>query len=135
MRSRYIFIIVLSAVIFIAILALRGAGSLPEGSVTPTDSPPDQAAMAEQVEVQIGGDTAVSTTVELAATQDTQGQDSSLILEEHCSQCHTAESLEQIKQTRANWEKSLAKMEGFGVKLDEVEKAVLLDYLAAAEQP
>jgi cytochrome c5 len=135
MRTRYLVVTMLGAIIFVVIFALRAAGSPPESSVTPTESPPDQAAMAEQVEVQIGGDTAVSATVELAATQETQGQDSSLILEEHCSQCHTAESLEQIKQTRADWERSLAKMEGFGVKLDEHEIAVLLDYLAAAELP
>jgi hypothetical protein len=38
--------------------------------------------------------------------------------------------LEQIVQPRSDWEEELAEMEGFGVRLDEAEKAILLDYLA-----
>jgi hypothetical protein len=41
--------------------------------------------------------------------------------------------LGQIDQPRSDWEASLAKMEGYGVRLDETEKEVLLDYLATGE--
>lgn len=135
MRSRFAIIIVLSGVVFAAIFALRAAGSLPQIAVSPTDAPRVEAAAAEPVEVQIEEQTPMPATVALAMTQEAERQDGPALLKEHCTQCHTAQMLEQINQPRGDWEKALAKMEGFGVTLDEAEKVVLLDYLAVGEQP
>ena len=129
MRSRYIFVTMLAAIIFAVILAQRAAGSLPGSRASETGSQPERAAAAEAVEVQIAEPT--PTTDEPAATQEGRNRDGQVVLEAHCTQCHTAQMLEQINQPRADWEKSLAKMEGFGVTVNETEKAVLLDYLSA----
>ena len=135
MRSRYLVVTMLSAILFAMFLALRGARSLPEGSISPTDLPAKKAAAGETVEAQVEAGMHTSTKVELATTQGTQRQDGSVILEGRCTQCHTAQMIEQIRQPRADWEKSLAKMETFGVQLDESERAVLLDFLAGDERP
>jgi hypothetical protein len=61
-------------------------------------------------------------------------QDGHFLLENHCSQCHLTQTLEQNKKSRADWEKILDKMEQFGVQLDDAEKAILLDYLVASNK-
>lgn len=121
MRSRYLVIILLSAIIFAVIFAQQMTGSL--------GSQPEKA--AERAVVR----TSVSIAVEPKAIQEMQRQDGSAVLEQRCSQCHTAQTLEQIKQPRDDWEKSLVKMETFGVHLDDAEKAGLLDFLAGDERP
>ena len=66
--------------------------------------------------------------------QVTPQQDAHLLLENHCSQCHLTQTLEQDKKSRADWETILEKMEQLGVQLDDAEKAILLDYLAASDK-
>lgn len=55
----------------------------------------------------------------------------STILAEKCETCHARELIDAQRQPRAAWEKTLTKMEGFGLKLTADEKTSLLAHFAA----
>lgn len=55
------------------------------------------------------------------------------LLARHCTKCHTAQSLRRIKKQRAEWEMTLVQMERMGVRLSDIEKDVLLDYLVVTD--
>lgn len=57
------------------------------------------------------------------------------LLTNHCTKCHTAQSLRRIEKGRTEWELTLARMEGMGVRLSDSEKEVLLDYLLSSVEP
>ena len=71
----------------------------------------------------------------LVATQETSLQDGASLINGHCARCHTVELLQQTKQTRAEWENTLAQMEIMGVTLSDDEKIALLDYLTGVNKP
>jgi hypothetical protein len=80
----------------------------------------------------------VSTEVEtsnLSTQAPTVLQEGPLLLQTRCTQCHSLETVLQVKQSRAEWEATLSKMEGFNVKISDSEKKVLLDYLTIVENP
>lgn len=53
-----------------------------------------------------------------------------LLLETRCTVCHDLAPVEKEKADRAGWEKVVDEMIGKGAKLNDEEKATLLDYLA-----
>jgi cytochrome c5 len=85
-------------------------------------------------DLQIDAATANPTDKKSAEIQVTPPQDGHFLLENHCSQCHLTQTLEQNKKSRADWEKILEKMEKLGVQLDDAEKVMLIDYLAASDK-
>lgn len=52
------------------------------------------------------------------------------LLDERCSTCHGANRAKQTRKTIDQWDKTVSRMMGKGARLTEVEKAVLMDYLA-----
>lgn len=56
-----------------------------------------------------------------------------MILEDHCTECHTVKWLQRIDKTPSEWDNILAQMEAFGARLDEHEKARLVEYLTGAK--
>jgi hypothetical protein len=71
----------------------------------------------------------------LVVNQETSLQDGASLLNSRCARCHTVEVIKQTKQTRAEWETSLAKMQKMGVTLSDGEKIVLIDYLIGTDEP
>jgi LSD1 subclass zinc finger protein len=69
------------------------------------------------------------------ANQETSLQDGASLLNSRCARCHTVELIKQSKQTRAEWENTLAKMQKMGVTLSDDEKIVLVDYLTGVDEP
>ena len=135
MLKRYLFIGIFSAIIIAAILMPQAAGSFPPSTGTPVNSSPDQVAPAERAGVQVDARPLIPATPAPFVTQVRSSNDGPAILNRYCTQCHPAQSLNQIEKTRVEWEKTLAQMEAMGLRLDDPEKAVLLDYLAASDQP
>ena len=56
--------------------------------------------------------------------------DGASLLDVRCSVCHSADRPRQARKTRAQWEETVTRMIGKGAQLSEMEKGVLIDYLA-----
>lgn len=61
--------------------------------------------------------------------------DAKKIAENACLSCHQEEMLQQQRLTKAQWEKTVTKMAGWGANLEESEKAPLVAYLAEKYGP
>ncbi|HOP40404.1 MAG TPA: hypothetical protein PLI53_05125 [Geobacteraceae bacterium] len=83
--------------------------------------------------------TAVAISVAVAVTsfaaQQTPAVDGDKLLEQRCSVCHSSARAKKAQKTRAEWEKTVARMVGKGANLSEAEKKTLVDYLAATYKP
>jgi mono/diheme cytochrome c family protein len=55
------------------------------------------------------------------------------ILEQNCLICHSLDMIEAQRLTRAQWEKELKKMEGWGAQVTDEDRPIVLDYLTANE--
>lgn len=135
MRSRYSLVAVISIIGFAAVLVLRVVDPVSPSSVMPTSSPSGMLIQADRVDVREDGNVVDSLTPEAAATQVTPREDGRYLLENHCTQCHVIQLLESIEKPLSEWEESLAQMEEMGVRLDDSEKDILLQYLAGAGKP
>lgn len=56
--------------------------------------------------------------------------DAKKIAENACLSCHQEEMLQQQRLTKAQWEKTVTKMAGWGANLEEADKPALVAYLA-----
>jgi hypothetical protein len=71
----------------------------------------------------------------LVVTRETALQDRDSLINSRCGRCHSVELLKQTRQTRAEWENTLARMENMGVNLSADEKIVLIEYLTEISTP
>jgi hypothetical protein len=136
MRPKYLFITISFVTAIAVILVMLATGFIPLDTFTKIN--PQSGARdvpVESVEVQDDAGAFISSTIEPPATQVTLLQDGPSLLESHCARCHSTQRITKIKKSYAEWEKALAQMEAMGVHLDESEKVVLLNYLAAADKP
>lgn len=144
MRPKYLFSIISIVAVFAVILVMLAIGFIPLSADTKSNL---QAGVrdvtVEPVEVQADSGAFIPTAEPLASqmapsrdgqSQDGLSQGGPALLKSRCARCHTTQSLTQIKKSTAEWEKALAKMESMGVHLDENEKNILIDYLAAADK-
>ena len=130
-RTRSMFLTISFVSIFAVVLVLLAANSIPASAVLPTRPSSDAGDVtAEQVEVQAGDSTPNPITTEPAASQVVPLSDAPLLIANHCSRCHTEESLKEIKKTPAEWEEALAMMKWMGVRLTDAERITLIEYLA-----
>ncbi len=58
------------------------------------------------------------------------GIDAAALLEERCSECHKPEIPKNARKSRAEWEKTVARMIDKGAKLSPDEKRALVRYLS-----
>ncbi len=136
MRPKYLFTIIGFVTAIAVILVMLAIGFIPLDPFTKIN--PQSGARdvpVESVEVQDDGGAFISSTIEPPANEVTLLQDGPSLLESHCARCHSTQRITHIKKSYAEWEKALAQMEAMGVHLDESEKVVLLNYLAAADKP
>lgn len=137
-------IIALVVIIFIAALALLAANVIFAGTIPPAAT----TSSAQDVQTRPAGvqtETAPSSLPTLAPTPwSTLGPTSSpkaaspdgpSVLQDRCTQCHSLAPIQRVKKTRAEWAKTLSRMESLGAKMSDAEKTILLDYLSAAEKP
>lgn len=71
----------------------------------------------------------------LVVTRETPLQDGDSLINSRCARCHNVELLKRTKQTRTEWENTLAQMENMGVNLSADEKIVLIEYLTDISAP
>jgi hypothetical protein len=136
MRSKYFLVTLIFVTIVAAILVLLAIDPLHSSIDTKLETASDsQAVLVERVEIPVDASELVSATTEPLVSQMPPLQDGPSLLERHCSKCHLVQSLQQIKKSRTEWERTLAQMEGMGVHLDDTEKVNLLNYLTTADKP
>ena len=136
MRPRYIFVTLIFVTVVAAILVLLATGPMHSGIDTKLEAASDsREVLVERVEIQVDAGALISATTEPLVSQMPPLQDGPSLLEHHCAKCHLVQSLQQTKKARAEWERTLAQMEGMGVHLEDTEKVNLLDYLSEAEKP
>lgn len=58
-----------------------------------------------------------------------------MLLEERCAGCHTLDRVVQAQKSGEEWEQTVDRMIGRGASLNESERAVLIEYLAATYRP
>jgi mono/diheme cytochrome c family protein len=56
--------------------------------------------------------------------------DAKKIVENGCLSCHQEDMLQQQRLTKAQWEKTVTKMAGWGANIEEAEKPAVVAYLA-----
>lgn len=89
----------------------------------------------DQIEPGTGDEGGPIPTTEPTGFQVESQQDGAALLKSRCSQCHVIQRLEQFKKSRSGWELALKQMEALGVRLNDEEKGVLLDYLLSGTNP
>lgn len=70
-----------------------------------------------------------------AAAAAPSSADAKKIVENACLSCHQEEMLQQQRLTKAQWEKTVNKMSGWGANLEEADKPALIAYLAESYGP
>jgi hypothetical protein len=121
---------------FVAALGLLATNSAPSSTIPLSKTRSDvQDVQTKPSEVPGEVDSSNSSTQAPIATPETALQEGQLLLQTRCTQCHSLQTVLQVKQSRTDWEKTLLKMESFNVKISDSEKVVLLNYLTAADHP
>jgi len=136
MRTRTIPATIFLAIIFAVGTVLLFAYTNPAGSLTAIDSTSSaqETSMSNsKVPTEFSElDSTIQKPIESKSDTVTDGPS---LLTNHCTKCHTAQSLRRIEKGRTEWELTLARMEGMGVRLSDSEKEVLLDYLLSSVEP
>ena len=58
-------------------------------------------------------------------------KEATAIINQKCTKCHSTKRIyKQENRDRAWWDKTLARMEGYGASLSEEERKTILEYLA-----
>jgi mono/diheme cytochrome c family protein len=122
------FLVALIIVAFlVAILVLLSGGTQINSAAGLMDDP------QETVTIEAGE--RISITSKPVESLVSSREDGRSLLESHCAKCHLTQGLKQLKKSRSEWEVTLAQMEALGAHLNDAEKAILIDYLASAENP
>jgi hypothetical protein len=136
MKPRYLLIAVFVVAIPVAFLVLNtvNSGSSEDG---PTVVLPSGTANGHVVSVSGSGETTtrLTATPEAAESLMVPEQSGRMLLQSHCAQCHSVKLLEQTRKSRANWEKTLSRMEMYSGLVSDAERLSVLEYLAGPDKP
>lgn len=136
MRPGNLFITIIFAAVFAAILALQASCAAPPSIATQTASPADaREALPEHIASQPDAGELVSAIGEPDFDQGMPLQDGLMLLESRCTKCHAPEWFGQFEKSPAEWDLVLERMKSLGVQLSDTEQEILIDYLVAAEKP
>ena len=129
-------IVTLIVTTFVAALALLAVNSIPASTIPLAKTKLDgQGVQPKRSEIPTEvGPLNLSTQATISSPERAL-QEGPLLLETRCTQCHSLETVLQIKKTRAEWERTLSQMESLNVKISDSEKKVLLDYLTSVDDP
>lgn len=134
MNPRHLFISIIFVLIVAVMIVIADSGSLLPGvgtSISPTSDA--RKLPAERTEPQVEASVLPDSSPVPAETQVESQDVGKELFQRECAKCHAINLLLEIKKSRAEWEKTLAYMNGMGVDIDEAEKGILLDYLSAAK--
>ena len=121
---------------FVAALVLFAAKSIPASTTPPPKTESGVQGVqpkSSEIPTEIGS-LSLSTKAPTSSPEMAL-QEGPLLLETRCTQCHSLETVLQVTKTRAEWEKTLSKMESLNVNISDSEKKVLLDYLTSVDDP
>ena len=136
MRPRHLLATIICVMFFAVILVPFITDSIPSSAITQNDPTYDgRDKLAATVEIQVDPGEPISSPTEPITTLAAPEPDGPSLLARYCARCHIAQQLEQIQKTRGEWEKTLGQMENMGVTLSNSERVILLNYLAAADEP
>ena len=79
---------------------------------------------------------ALMTAIALGGCKDKPGvgEPGAKLLDERCGHCHFT-GVKHAHSTKAEWDQTVTKMMGKGAKLNEAEKATLIDFLVKYYKP
>lgn len=128
MQNRYLSIALIGLVVLAVLFVVRASG------VAPPAGPGLQAAGApvERLEPQGDGRAPAPQSGGPVSSPSALQLDGPAVLEAHCAGCHSLSQIATLEKTLPEWKAVLAQMEALGARLDDSEKAILLDFLAAA---
>ena len=136
LKPRYSLIAALIVAISVTLIMLGTAGcGSPEANPTAMPS----SAMANEQRENMGepaeADSRRPATTEAAGSLTVQEGSGATLLQTHCAQCHSLKLLELTRKSRAEWEKTLARMERHTGLLGDTEKRLVLEQLTASDEP
>lgn len=70
-----------------------------------------------------------------AGTPAPSTADAKKLVDNGCLSCHQEEMLQQQRLTKAQWEKTVTKMGGWGANIEEADKPIIVAYLAEQYGP
>ncbi len=127
-----IFVVAIPVLLFTLIAAGRGGPGTNPATTQPSDTANGQ---TEHISEPPGEKAPQANVTETDETGLSSEQDGRTLLQAHCAQCHSVKLLERSNMPRAQWESTLTRMETHTGHLSDVERATLLDYLAAPDKP
>lgn len=136
MKPKYTLIVAIVVAIPVVLLMINTADSGSPGT-SPTIMPPSSTA-SEQVELR---GRSVETKTPLTATPEAEDSlivpegSGATLLQTHCAQCHSVKLLEHTRKSRADWEKTLSRMERHSGPLSDAEKLLVLEHLTTSAKP
>lgn len=136
MKPRYSLIVAFVIAVPLVLLVLNTADSGSPG-IIPTATPTSDSANGQ---VERGGEpvetnTHLMATPEAAETMTMPESDGTTLLQTYCAQCHSVKLLEKTRMSRANWEKTLSRMERYSDLTSDAEKLLVLEHLTAPDKP
>lgn len=136
MKPRYLLVAAIVVAIPVLLLVLNTVDSgTPDAS--PTVAPPS--GTAKEQAARVGGpveaNAGLTATPGAAQSLITPEGDGTMLLQTHCAQCHSVKILERTRKSRTEWEKTLARMEKYSGLVNDAERLMVLDHLAASDKP
>lgn len=127
--------------IFLLMLVLLAACGTPTPTDKPVDAPPAMVEPATSVPVVQPTDKPVEQVVQPTSLPEVQAAaptdapaapalDGAALLEDRCSECHSANKVKQAPRSKSDWENTVNRMIQKGANLSDAEKQALVDYLA-----
>jgi hypothetical protein len=58
------------------------------------------------------------------------GLDGGELVAEKCTQCHSLDRIQGARKSEADWDATVSRMQGNGLKITDAEKAAIVGYLA-----
>jgi hypothetical protein len=122
--------------VFVVVLVLLATNSIPASTIPLSKIKSDlQGVQTKHSEVPTEAASSNLSTQAPTSSPATALEEGPLLLQTRCTQCHSLQTVLQVKKTRTEWEETLSKMESFKVKISDTEKKVLLDYLTTVDNP
>ena len=124
MKNRVLPIIVL--LLLVVLTACTSKALTTQNVNEPVEATATEAVLAEAVQTEAAPTEAVSTD---AQTEATATLDVDALIREKLQNHHSIERVYNAKHTREEWNATLDRMIGYGAKISEEEKQIIIDYL------
>ena len=115
---------------FLLMAVLLAACGTPTPAEKPADAVPAQVEAAATLPAVQPTEKPAEQVVQPTNPPVEQVIDGAALLEDRCSECHSANKAKQSPRSKSDWESTVTRMIQKGANLSDVEKQALVDYLA-----